>query len=146
MRALVVLIVALSAPQASAYDSRIGDALIDVRSGLRGSRVDLSQMVQPRWRAGVTLAHGWSPVRIPVGLGLIVGYEHHQRGYAVVPRASLAASMGLLEDSGLGVNAQLSAGLAWYVTRRLGVGLNLAGNFWGDELKPDVTLSLVQRW
>ena len=54
--------------------------------------------------------------------------------------------MGLLEDSGLGVNAQLSAGLAWYVTRRLGVGLNLAGNFWGDELKPDVTLSLVQRW
>ena len=77
MRALVVLIVALSAPQASAYDSRIGDALIDVRSGL-WSRLDLSQMVQPRWRAGVTLAHGWSPVRVPVGLGLILGYEHHQ--------------------------------------------------------------------
>ena len=120
MRALVVLIVALSAPQASAYDSRIGDALIDVRSGLRGSRVDLSQMVQPRWRAGDACA--WlSPVRIPVGLGLIVGYEHHQRGYAVVLRASLTASMGLLEDSGWASTLNCQR-LAWYVTRRLESG------------------------
>jgi hypothetical protein len=54
--------------------------------------------------------------------------------------------MGLLRDGGLGVNAQLSGGLVWYLTRQTGLGLSAGGSLWGNQLKPDLTVSLVQRW
>lgn len=145
MRVLGSMVLVLSA-SAQAYDSRIGDALIDARSGLAGSSLGLTQMVLPKWRTGVTLTHGWDASRIPFGLGAVVGYEHHRRGYALVPRARVTASMGLLRDGGLGVNAQLSGGLVWYLTRQTGLGLSAGGSLWGNQLNPDLTVSLVQRW
>ena len=145
MRALTLL-VALLGSTAYGYDGRIGDAVIDLRSGLVGSSLDLTQMILPKWRTGVTLTHAWNATRTPFGLGAIVGYEHHQRGYALIPRARITASMGLLRDGGLGVNAQLSGGFVWYVTRSSGLGVSVAGNLWGNVLSPDATLSLVQRW
>ena len=146
MRIFLLISLLAGVNQAAAYDGRIGDAVIDVRSGLVGSSLDLSQMVLPRWRGGVTLTHGWLGRSIPFGLGIVVGYEHHRRGYAWVPRAQLSASMGLLADSGLGVNAQMSGGFLWYMTRQTGVGLNLGGNLWGNDLRPDLTVSVVKRW
>ena len=146
MKQLVLFVGILVAAPASAYDARMGDAVVDARSGLVGSSLDLTQMVFPRWRTGVTITHGWYGLSIPLGIGLVVGYEHHQRGYALIPRARVTASMGLLGDSGLGVNAQFSGGFLWYATRSLGLGLSLGGNRWGNDLQPDLTLSLVQRW
>ena len=146
MKQLIAWVIIMGGASVQAYDARIGDAIIDTRSGLAGSSLDLTQMVFPRWRGGVTLSHGWTGVRIPVGLGMVVGYEHHHRGYALIPRARITASMGLLGDSGLGVNAQLSGGLLWYATRSVGLGLNLGGNLWGNDIQPDLTFSWVQRW
>ena len=146
MKRLVFLLFLFWGSSAPAYDARIGDAVIEARSGFVGSSLDLTQMVFPRWRGGLTLTHGWSGLRMPMGLGLVVGYEHHHRGYALIPRARVTASMGLLSDSGLGVNAQLSGGFLWYATRSLGLGLSLGGNLWGNDLQPDMTFSVVQRW
>ena len=146
MKQLALFVGILVAAPASAYDARMGDAVVDARSGLVGSSLDLPQMVFPRWRTGVTITHGWYGLSIPLGIGLVVGYEHQQRGYALIPRARATASMGLLSDSGLGVNAQLFGGFLWYATRSLGLGLSLGGNLWGNDLQPDLTFSLVQRW
>jgi hypothetical protein len=134
------------AGSAWAYDSRPGDALIELRSGLSGSALELGQMLHEHWRGSVLLTHGWAGERLPVGLGLMAGYEGHRRGYALLPRARFGLAMALLRDGGLGLVAQSDVGLLWYAVRGLGLGFSVGAQAWGDSLVPEASLSLVTRW
>ena len=146
MRLALALWVALISHSASAYDGRVGDAMIDLRSGYAGTSLDLGQMLLPRWRSGLLVTRGWYGQRAPFGLGVMLGYEAHQRGYALVPRARLATAIGLVQDGGLGLNIQADMGLLYYVIRSAGVGLSLGGQLWGSQFFPEASLSLVGRW
>jgi hypothetical protein len=146
MRLGLVIAVALIGRSVAAYDGRIGDAMIDLRSGYAGTSLDLTQMLLPRWRSGLLVTRGWHGARTPFGLGLMLGYEGHQRGYALVPRARLGAAIGLVQDGGLGLNVQADTGFLYYLIRSAGVGVSVGGQLWGSQLYPEASLSLVGRW
>jgi hypothetical protein len=146
MRAALLVVLVSAAFQAQAYDGRIGDAVVELRSGYVGNSLDLSQMLLPNWRGGLVLSQAWRGQQMPFGLGMVLAYEGHRRGYALLPRARLATAMALVQDGGLGLNVQLDAGLLWYVLRSAGVGLSLGAQLWGSTLAPDASLSLVARW
>ena len=144
---LALLVFLVGVPfQAQAYDGRIGDAVVELRSGYVGSSLELSQMLLPNWRGGLLLSQAWRGQQMPFGLGMVLAYEGHRRGYALLPRARLATAIALVQDRGLGLNVQLDAGLLWYVIRSAGVGLSLGAQLWGSTLTPDASLSLGARW
>ena len=146
MRIAALLSIIAWSGSALAYDSRPGDAFVEVRTGLSGNALELGQMLHEHWRGSVLLTHSWSTRRLPVGLGLMAGYEGHRRGYALLPRARFGLAMALLHDGGLGLVAQSDVGLLWYVVRRVGVGCSVGAQVWGNSLMPEASVSLVARW
>ena len=146
MKFVLALAIALASNSVSAYDGLVGDAVVDLRTGYAGTTLDLTQMLLQRWRSGVLVTRGWHGQKTPFGLGVMLGYEGHQRGYALLPRARLGVAMGLVQDGGLGLNVQADFGLLYYLFRSTGIGLSFGGQLWGDVVYPEVALSLVGRW
>ena len=146
MRIAALLCILACSESAWAYDSRPGDALVELRSGLSGNSLELGQMLHEHWRGSVLLTHSWGTARVPVGLGLMAGYEGHRRGYALLPRARFGLAMALLHDGGLGLVAQSDVGLLWNVVRGVGLGCSVGAQVWGGSLMPEASLSLVTRW
>ena len=146
MKCVLALAIALASSSVAAYDGLVGDAVIDLRSGYAGTTLDLTQMLLPHWRSGVLLTRGWHGQQAPFGLGGMLGYEGHHRGYALLPRGRLGVAMGLVQDGGLGINVQADFGLLYYVFRSTGVGLSFGAQLWGTTVYPEAALSLVGRW
>lgn len=139
----------LSAGPASAYDGRIGDSLMELRLSPSGQGLSFGQFLSSR--VPVSLVAGFSMdggrLGAPVGsLNMRAGYEHHDGGSAILPRASLDVGMGFDDAEGVGAVFGLRGGLAWYAIRSLGLGVDVGVHRRVGVLRMDAALSLISRF
>ena len=150
MRRLLLLIgLCFFGGAANAYDARLGDTLVELRLSPSEQGLSFGQFLSPQVPVSVVAAlslsdgHGGASVG---ALGMRVGYEWHQRGYAIVPRSSVELGMGFDRAQGVGALIGGRGGVVWYVIRAAGLGFDLGIHRRVGLFRVDAAISLVARF
>jgi hypothetical protein len=142
----VCLALSTFAPAAQAYDSRSGDRLVEAAVSLSSLSLRVSQLMTPRLRGGLTLEQTLGSEFAQHGLSLSAGYEHHQNGWALVPRLSARLGIGLINWRNPTALLGLRGGAVWYPVRTLGVGVHAGATLWGAGLLPELGAGVLARF
>lgn len=106
---------------AQAYDSRVGDQLTELRLGLADQSLSFGQFLTPSIPVSVVVGYGQKAGFVSMRLG----YERHFQSLAILPRASFELGADYSLGSGVGTLASLRGGGVWYLTRALGVAMDV---------------------
>ena len=143
---LLCVSVVWGAGSAQAYDSRSGDRLVEMMAGVSGLALSVSQLMTQRLHGGVLLRHTFGTEYPQQSLSLSAGYEHHQNGWALVPRAGVDLGIGLVNGRNPTAVLGLRTGAIWYPVRALGVAAHAGATLWGNGLLPGLGVAVAARF